>query len=549
MLYDVFLSHNHADKDWTRALFEILSATDYDGRALRAWLDERVLDPGNLSSARELESALDRSHRLALVLSPEALARPWVQHEVDYFTRTTGSQRVILLQRRACDVPPTLVACQRIDWPGEPDDGAARDALLRLLQPSTESARRYLHGKAVRRAFSSARYALGKDFDPRSTEEGEALLALLLRPRLEDLDEEGLAFAGFAAAAQALSELDDGEGHMMRLLLGEILAEAQLRHPRYVEVATEYVRSKPSASFLTFRNRALRGRSAPASTAHLPFTVARAASKLAEIDASRVDLSTLAALLQNLDDRAALDGPARSVASMVGRTLGKLRGSPLVDALLHALSEWGGDASHIAVAAAVSCAYDDRDPLVYTTQELEQRAARPGPAAAIAPPTPRIARLLLEPNLPLALNNNVEREVRNAREDYVRAFGASQPPVGPWSELRSAPPVTQLHGGTLVGIARRITRADMEAKADRLGPQDIAVLTEPRIVDALFDGAGGFLIDEQQANAALGTRLRARGVRWATCSAERTATIRDATVLVWWSRGDEPCFGYAVPPS
>jgi hypothetical protein len=89
----------------------------------------------------------------------------------------------------------------------------------------------------------------------------------------------------------------------------------------------------------------------------------------------------------------------------------------------------------------------------------------------------------------------------------------------------------------------------MEAKADRLGPQDIAVLTEPRIVDALFDGAGGFLIDEQQANTALGTRLRARGVRWATCSAERTATIRDATVLVWWSRGDEPCFGYAVPPS
>jgi hypothetical protein len=51
MLYDVFLSHNHADKDWTRALFERLSGMDYDGRMLRAWLDERVLDPGNLSSS------------------------------------------------------------------------------------------------------------------------------------------------------------------------------------------------------------------------------------------------------------------------------------------------------------------------------------------------------------------------------------------------------------------------------------------------------------------------------------------------------------------
>lgn len=90
MLYDVFLSHSHVDKDWARALFERLSTTDYDGRNLRAWLDARILDPGNLSSARELESALDRSHRLVLVLSPEALGSSWVQHEIAYFTRSAG---------------------------------------------------------------------------------------------------------------------------------------------------------------------------------------------------------------------------------------------------------------------------------------------------------------------------------------------------------------------------------------------------------------------------------------------------------------------------
>jgi hypothetical protein len=549
MLYDVFLSHSHADKEWTHALFERLSRTDYDGRMLRAWLDERVLDPGSLSSERELETALDRSHRLAVVLTPEALASEWVRHELNYFTHTQGSQRVVVLVRRACELPPALDGCTRIDWPGEPDAGAPMTALLRLLQPRTDSTRRYLRGKDVRRAVNSARYAMGTGFNPSSTKEGESLLALLLEPELQNLDEEGLALTGFRAAAQALSELDDADGHNLRLLLGEILAEAQLRSPRYAQVAAEYALSAPSSSFLTFRNRALNGRTGPASTAHLPFTVARAASKLAEIDPARIDLSTLAALLQILDDRPALDGPAMSVVGMVGRTLGKLRGSPLVDALLYALSEWGGNASHVAVAAAVSCAFDERDGPVYTTAEVQQRAAQAGPAAAVAPPAPRIARLLMEPHLPLGLNLDLDREIHNARDDYLRAFGAWDPAVEPWRDLRYAPPLIQLHGGPLVGTLRRVTRADMEAKADLLGPTDIAVLTEPRIVDALFEGAGGFLIGEQQANAPLGTRLRARGVRWATCSAETLEHIQDGMAVIWRARKDKQALGYSVPAS
>jgi hypothetical protein len=229
MLYDVFLSHNHADKDWTRALFEKLSAVDYDGRTRRAWLDERVLDPGNLSSELELETALDRSHRLALVLTPEALASECVRHELNYFTHTQGSQRVVILVRHACELPPALEGCTRIDWPGEPDAGVPMTALLRLLQSQTDSTRNCLRGKDVRRAFSSARYAMGTGFNPSATKEGESLLALLLKPELQNLDEEGLALTGFRAAGQALSELDDAGGYNLRLLLCEILAEAQLR--------------------------------------------------------------------------------------------------------------------------------------------------------------------------------------------------------------------------------------------------------------------------------------------------------------------------------
>jgi TIR domain-containing protein len=135
MLYDVFLSHSHVDKDWARALFERLSTTDYDGRNLRAWLDARILDPGNLSSARELESALDRSHRLVLVLSPEALGSSWVQHEIAYFTRAAGVGRVIVLKHRAFDLPPALAGCASVDWPNEVGEGPPLAALLERLQP------------------------------------------------------------------------------------------------------------------------------------------------------------------------------------------------------------------------------------------------------------------------------------------------------------------------------------------------------------------------------------------------------------------------------
>jgi hypothetical protein len=96
------LSHSHADRDWTRALFRELAHTDYNGRVLRPWLDREVLDPGALSSDRELESALDRSRFLALVLSADALQSSYVQAEIGYFLQTRRASDVIVLDRRQC---------------------------------------------------------------------------------------------------------------------------------------------------------------------------------------------------------------------------------------------------------------------------------------------------------------------------------------------------------------------------------------------------------------------------------------------------------------
>jgi hypothetical protein len=296
---------------------------------------------------------------------------------------------------------------------------------------------------------------------------------------------------------------------------------------------------------LTVRNRALAGKAGPPSATNLLFAVARSGSKLAEIDPSRVDLSTMAAVLHRLDQRPVFGRQEHVVAIMVGRTLGKLRNTALVDALLHALVEWGGDASHVATTAAISTAFDDHDPVVFYTEELK-RLALEAKAPPIRPPLPRTARLLLDPATRLGRNASVAEDVLRSRNDFARAFGAYQP-NGIWPEIVNAPPATKLENGPLVGTVRRITLANMESFADRLGPTDIACLTEPRIVDALLDGAGGYLIDDQQADAPLGTRLRVRGVRFATYNRHILERFEDGSVLAMWpSPPGLPPTGFAV---
>ena len=66
-----------------------------------------------------------------------------------------------------------------------------------------------------------------------------------------------------------------------------------------------------------------------------------------------------------------------------------------------------------------------------------------------------------------------------------------------------------------------------------LNPATIACLTEPRIVDALFDGCGGLLILPQDTDSPQCQRLRARGVPFAMLEPGVMATIGDGShVLV-----------------
>jgi len=536
MSYDVFLSHSHDDRDWTRALYELIAATEYNGRRLRAWLDAEFLDPGDLSSARELESALDRSRRLVLVISEASLASRWVGLEIDYFLKRGSQEHVVAIRRGAPKIPSKLAGSKVIEWPGAVDDEERRMLLLRCLRPFEDDLERVDHGRSVRRACRNARAAMGRDFDPTPTSETRELQELLLSYDIADLDREGIALAGFEAAGQYVCELDDAESYAMRMVLGEYLAIATLRSPDYARVARDFIgrdeESAKGASFITLRNRLLEGKSSAPSTTHLLHSVARSSSKLAAIDAAQVDLSTIAGVLHRLDQRSTLGTQERLVALVASRALARLRGSSVTDALLWALAEWGGDASQIAAAFAISGSLADSD--VFYTDALREMTGE-AKKCSLHAPSSRIAMLLLEPLGRLDLNPSIASDVQQARADYAQAFGAWDHKMdGSWPNLAYAPPASRLTSGPLAGTVRRVSLDNMESLADQLGPAELALLAQPRIVDALFEHAGGFLIDEREIEAPLGDRLRSRGARFATYRPELLGKIQEGSALVVW---------------
>ena len=73
--WDVFISYARADHDWVRAL-----ATNLHNLGLDIFFDEWEIGPGDVLVHR-LDAGVLRSRHGVLVVSPAALARPWVQNE------------------------------------------------------------------------------------------------------------------------------------------------------------------------------------------------------------------------------------------------------------------------------------------------------------------------------------------------------------------------------------------------------------------------------------------------------------------------------------
>ena len=95
--YDVFLSHNQADKPRVRRLAERLKAAGVPMEAgLRLWWDEWVIRAGDILALKVAEG-LEQSRVLRRCLSPTALAAGWVALE-----RSTAGHRDPASSSRSC---------------------------------------------------------------------------------------------------------------------------------------------------------------------------------------------------------------------------------------------------------------------------------------------------------------------------------------------------------------------------------------------------------------------------------------------------------------
>ena len=102
--FDVFLSHNQADKPQVRRLAERLK-----GAGLRVWLDEWVVKAGDII-ALKVDEGLEQSRVLLLCLSPAALASDWVALERStaiHRDPANAGRRFIPLLLADCALPDT----------------------------------------------------------------------------------------------------------------------------------------------------------------------------------------------------------------------------------------------------------------------------------------------------------------------------------------------------------------------------------------------------------------------------------------------------------
>jgi hypothetical protein len=129
-LWDLFLCHNGADKDWVRALGEQVESETFDGnpsgRALRVFFDEWDIDIG-ANMVLRINEGLTKSRYVAVVVSPEMLQAPWPTMEWTHLVAddpTNRKGRLIPLFLRdysaklelSTDLPVPLKALNWIDF-------------------------------------------------------------------------------------------------------------------------------------------------------------------------------------------------------------------------------------------------------------------------------------------------------------------------------------------------------------------------------------------------------------------------------------------------
>ncbi len=110
--YHAFLSHNGAQKEWTRKL-----AKELRDAGLSVFFDEDSIELGEDVPAA-IEDALRRSRHVLLVLSPEAIESQWValEYSASLYRDANNADRVLLpILKKDCDIPLTIARLRYLD--------------------------------------------------------------------------------------------------------------------------------------------------------------------------------------------------------------------------------------------------------------------------------------------------------------------------------------------------------------------------------------------------------------------------------------------------
>ncbi|HMV08149.1 MAG TPA: toll/interleukin-1 receptor domain-containing protein [Cyclobacteriaceae bacterium] len=133
--HDIFLSHNGADKAWTRHLADQLEQ-DKNGRKLKVFFDEWDIFPGS-DVSNEIEKGIKESRYVGLVMTPEAFKSKWVAFEMSmaiYRDPAARERSIIPLFRKSCEIPLSIERLTRIDFRNRTDHQKHLEILLATLR-------------------------------------------------------------------------------------------------------------------------------------------------------------------------------------------------------------------------------------------------------------------------------------------------------------------------------------------------------------------------------------------------------------------------------
>jgi hypothetical protein len=137
--YDTFISYFSGDKAMASRIHGDLAL-----RGLNVWRDDTEIEVGE-SIPQSLDKGLEQSYTMVIVLSPDALQRPWVRSELDagITRRNDGRMRILPALYKDCDIPPLLAGYKYADFREE----RRYDEQIGLLDRAIRNAVRELREK------------------------------------------------------------------------------------------------------------------------------------------------------------------------------------------------------------------------------------------------------------------------------------------------------------------------------------------------------------------------------------------------------------------